>query len=233
MSEGKAIPDDIGYGKPPASTRFRKARAATRRAGRGAERNELPYEAVLGQMVTIREDGVERRVTAAEAFLLHMTKLGLEGDGPAARAAMAAIQEARAARGADGEEPLQVIIRVFVDAGSVSTGLTALRMATKLDRYRPTARIALEPWLVRKGARPIRGPAAVARGTGDGRESNPDAKQGTMAGLVGGGKMNLPTDTEPLIGFKIVSMRNNWLAKNPLGDANVKSLGFLRVSGQG
>ena len=49
-------------------------------------------------MVTIREDGVERRVTAAEAFLLHVTKRGLEGDGAAARAAMAAIEEARAAR---------------------------------------------------------------------------------------------------------------------------------------
>ena len=46
-------------------------------------------------MVTIREDGVERRVTAAEAFLLHVTKRGLEGDGAAARAAMAAIEVAR------------------------------------------------------------------------------------------------------------------------------------------
>jgi hypothetical protein len=99
-------------------------------------------------MVTIREDGVERRVSAAEAFLLHMTKLGLEGDGPAARAAMSAIQEARAARGADGEDTLLVIIRRMVAPGSVSGALTALRMAAKLDRYRPTARIALEPWLV-------------------------------------------------------------------------------------
>ena len=28
-------------------------------------------------MVTIREDGIERRVNAAEAFLLHMAKRGL------------------------------------------------------------------------------------------------------------------------------------------------------------
>jgi hypothetical protein len=30
----------------------------------------VPYHRVLGQMVTIREEGRERRVTAAEAFLL-------------------------------------------------------------------------------------------------------------------------------------------------------------------
>jgi hypothetical protein len=101
-------------------------------------------------MVTIREDGIERQVSAAEAFLLHMTKRGLEGDAPAARAAMVAIEEARAARGVDGRNALQVIIITFVAPGSVNTALTALRMARKLDRFRPTARIALEPWLVER-----------------------------------------------------------------------------------
>jgi len=37
-----------------------------------------PYDAVLGQMVTIKEDGVERRVTAAEAFL---QSVGWKGTG--------------------------------------------------------------------------------------------------------------------------------------------------------
>lgn len=111
------------------------------------ERGNLspPYESVLGQMVTIREDGSERRVTAAEAFLLHMTKRGLEGDGPAARGAMAAIEGARAARGASAEEGITVIIRKMVTPGSVNAALEPLRMATRLDRFRSTARIALEP----------------------------------------------------------------------------------------
>jgi hypothetical protein len=77
---------EIGYGKPPVTTRFHKGKRGNPR-GRPPGRNTgAPYDAVLGQMVTIREDGVERRVTAAEALLLQITKKGLEGN-PAARPA--------------------------------------------------------------------------------------------------------------------------------------------------
>ncbi len=62
-----------------------------------------PYDAVLGQMVVVRESGVERRVTAAEAFLLHLTKRGLEGDGAAARLTMAVTEKARSARPESGD----------------------------------------------------------------------------------------------------------------------------------
>ena len=36
----------------------------------------------------------------------------------------------------------------LVDVGSVTYELESLRMAKKLDAYRKTARMALEPWLV-------------------------------------------------------------------------------------
>jgi hypothetical protein len=43
---------------------------------------------------------------------------------------------------------LRTITRVIVDPGSVTCALMPLRMAKKLDPYRETARMALEPWLV-------------------------------------------------------------------------------------
>ena len=100
--------------------------------------------------MTIREDGSERRVNAAEAFLLHMAKRGLEGDGAAARTAMLAIEQARAARGITGADTQIKFEIVMAPPGSVTTALEALRMGKSLDRFRPTARMALEPWLVQR-----------------------------------------------------------------------------------
>jgi len=124
-------------------------------------RREAPYEAVLGQMVTIREGGVQRRVTAAEAFLLQLIKLGLEGDGSAARASLAVIEEARERRGTHRAVPI-LIIRIIVVPGSVTSALGLLRMARKLDPYRETARMALETWLIEFALARLSGPLSPA-----------------------------------------------------------------------
>ena len=145
---GPTTEEAVGYRRPPAASRFRKGQSGNPRGRPRGKHRAPPYEAVLGQMVTIREDGIERRVTAAEAFLLQMTKKGLEGDGAAARAAMAAIEEARATRLDAGAGGALTITRVIVRPGSVNGALEPLRMGRKLDRYRETARMVLEPWLV-------------------------------------------------------------------------------------
>lgn len=146
MSRGTG--DDVGYGMPPVSTRFRKGQSGNPRGRPRGRTRAIPYDAVLGQKVTIREDGQDRQVTAAEAFLLQLTKQGLEGDSAAARQALASIEEARAKQVLRDDTDVFELVTVFVSPGSVNAALEPLRMARKLDRKRPTARMALEPWIV-------------------------------------------------------------------------------------
>lgn len=147
MSDG-ARGFEVGYRKAPTSGRFAKGTSGNPKGRPRGKRNALPFEAVLGQLVTVREDGRERRVTAAEAFLLHMTKRGLEGDGAAARSTLAAIEEARAGNALRQTDRVSQIAIVFVTPGSVTTALEPLGLGRKLDRLRPTARIVLETWIV-------------------------------------------------------------------------------------
>src|SRR5271167_4634916 len=152
---------DVGYRKPPRAMRFTNGQSGNP-AGRPRGRHRAaPYEAVLGQMVKIREGGAERRVTAAEAFLLQLTKRALEGDDAAARASLAVIEEARERQGGR-QSRVSVIVWAIVDPGSVTSALEPLRMARKLDPYRETARIALEPWLVEAALARLPQPLSLA-----------------------------------------------------------------------
>ena len=139
--------ESVGYCKPPRSTRFKKGQSGNPRGRPRNRRREVPYDRLLGQMVTIREDGRERRVTAAEAFLLHLTKRGLEGDSAAARASLAAIEAARSSSGRD-EPTITGVVCHYVSPGAIGVALDALGMAVKLNRHSEKARYKLRPWIV-------------------------------------------------------------------------------------
>jgi hypothetical protein len=139
------IPDNFAPQIDPPSGSSGKA--AILSAGLKAASAALPTTQSLASRVVVREDHAERRMTAAEAFLLHITKKGLEGDCAAARAAMTAIEQARSRRSARQGESLTIIL-TSVAPGSVNSALRPLRMATKLDPFRESAWMVLEPWLV-------------------------------------------------------------------------------------
>lgn len=138
----------IGYGRPPKSRRFQKGQSGNPKGRPKNRHREIPYDHVLGRMVTVREDGRERRITAAEAFILDLTKKGLAGDSASARASLTAIESARAAR-PDPNVVLNIVWKC-VTPGSVACALDALGMAVKLRRYTEDTRHELRAWIVQK-----------------------------------------------------------------------------------
>lgn len=146
MSSGSEMQHEVGYGRPPKATRFKKGQSGNPRGRPRNRRREIPYDMLLGQMVTVREDGRERRVTAAEAFILQLTKKGLEGDSAAARASLAAIENARASRpdGA-GVDTIHIHFRTF-GLCCVVEDLGIGMLIHKTDKER--VRLMLKPWIV-------------------------------------------------------------------------------------
>lgn len=148
MSDADQAADEtpVGYKRPPQSTRFAKGRSGNPKGRPKSRHRQLPYDTVLGQMVTIREDGRERRVTAAEAFLLQLTRKGLQGDSAAARSSLAAIETARASR---GSRDAPDIVRVILTTYGIGTVLRTLGIGIKRNRLdKQRVRWELQPWIV-------------------------------------------------------------------------------------
>lgn len=149
-----AATDDgpVGHCRPPSSTRFQKGRSGNPKGRPKGSRRADAFDRVLGQLVTVREDGVERHVTAAEAFIMQLMKRALEGDGVATRQTLEAIEAAKALGLTSSENPLRILIRSFA---TPNCALEQLRMARVLDSRRDSARLALEPWMVEAALRRI------------------------------------------------------------------------------
>ena len=148
MSVSDDQADRVGFGHPPEQHRFTKGKSGNPRGRPRNRRREVPYDYVLGQMVTVREDGRDRRITAAEAFMLQLTKKGLQGDSAAARASLAAIEAARAKHPSSDEHLIVRIVLVGMGLGSV---LAKLRLAVKrFSTDEKRVKLELEPWIVQE-----------------------------------------------------------------------------------
>lgn len=136
-----------GFGRPPKTTQFRKGVSGNPRGRPRGRKREIPHDHLLGQMVTIREDGRERRVTAAEAFLLQLTKKGLEGCSASARASLASIEQARASRQDVSGDLL--IVRLIIRSFGLGCIVEDLGMGTHINRAsKENVRLELKPWIV-------------------------------------------------------------------------------------
>lgn len=146
LQTGDRDAEVAGYGRPPRANRFRKGQSGNPKGRPRGSRGEIPYDSVLGQMVTVREDGRERRITAAEAFILQLTQKGLAGDSAAARASLAAIENARAKR---SEQQGPGAIRIVIVGWAIECVLRTLGLALKkypMDEKR--VRWEINPWAV-------------------------------------------------------------------------------------
>ena len=137
----------IGYGQPPRTSRFQKGQSGNPRGRPKNRHRRIPYDLVLGQMVTIRENGSERRVTAAEAFLLQLTRNGLAGDSAATRASLEVLEMARARREEDAASVSKIVIEpILSGADALLQPLGIAQKKYPADERR--VRWELNPWIV-------------------------------------------------------------------------------------
>src|SRR5215468_7495670 len=109
---------EVGYRKPPKTTRF-KAGTSGNPKGRpkGSTNLATDLAAELNEQITVREGGQARRVTKQRALIKSLTAQALKGDVRAATALLAlyarVISEPAAAENASIEEDELLILRRF------------------------------------------------------------------------------------------------------------------------
>jgi len=106
-SRGAGPDYEIGYGKPPAQTRFKPGQSGNLRGRPKRSRNfRTLFDHALDQKVTIREGDKERTVTKREALVATVVNGALMKD-PKAFAALLAMERAIGLISAEPEESSQ------------------------------------------------------------------------------------------------------------------------------
>lgn len=139
--------DEIGWGRPPVATQFKPGVSGNPNGRPRGKRSTRPADIVLGQIVVVRENGRERKIRADAAFLLQLASKGLAGDSVLTRAALTAIGD-RPTEAHHEKRRREIIFTTYADHGDLRHAARYAQIATILDPYRPTARLALEPWIV-------------------------------------------------------------------------------------
>ena len=119
---------NVGYGKPPKHSRFRKGVSGNRKGRPKGKRNIATVMAeILEETIVINDGGVRKRVTKLEAALKQMANKAVAGDLLAARQLIALVRSAeeRAVEQPSkrlGEDDLKIMQRVLQRQGSCDAG---------------------------------------------------------------------------------------------------------------
>jgi len=79
--------DKVGYGRPPKATQFKRGKSGNPKGRpRGSRNLATDLAAELGEPITVREDGRQRRVSKQRALIKSLMAKSLQGDVRAAAA---------------------------------------------------------------------------------------------------------------------------------------------------
>ncbi len=142
--------DGKGYRKPPRSTQFKKGQSGNPNGRPIGRHRTLPYERVLGLLITLTENGVEKKMTVEEAFLQKMFQEAVGGNVEIGIALQEVLLNERR-RQRELKDFLSPIVLVLcpVPRGSVIHHLNVLGITKKLYARQPHATIKIENWIIK------------------------------------------------------------------------------------
>jgi Family of unknown function (DUF5681) len=108
---------EVGYGKPPKQTRFRKGQSGNPKGRpRGAKNMATLFTKALKERVIVSENGRRRSISKQEALVKHLVNKALSGDRRLLQLLLDEVHviEARAESSAAGDDtPNETDLRVF------------------------------------------------------------------------------------------------------------------------